>query len=59
MPGLTILEILANEQEIMMRILRRTRYDHLLGLHVLLLCEAGESSTEIADILYCSRSTVY
>jgi transposase len=56
---LTILEISASEQAIMLRTLRRARYGHLLGLHVLLLCAAGKAPTEIADFLYCSRSTVY
>ena len=59
MPGQTILEISADEQALMLRTLRRARYGHLLGLHVLLLCAAGKSPTEIADFLYCSRSTVY
>jgi transposase len=31
----------------------------LLRIHILLLCSAGKSPTEIADFLLCSRSTVY
>ena len=31
----------------------------LLALHVLLLCAAGRTPTEIAAVLFCSRSSVY
>lgn len=43
----------------MLRELRRWRYGLVLNLHLLLLCAAGKSPTEIADFLFCSRSTVY
>lgn len=39
--------------------LRRVRYGYLLALHVVLLCAAGRSPTEIAAVLFCSRSSVY
>jgi transposase len=39
--------------------LRRARYGYLLALHVLLLCAAGRTPTEIAAVLFCSRSSVY
>ena len=41
------------------RELRQVRYGHLLANHILLLCAAGKSPTEIADFLFCSRSSVY
>lgn len=39
--------------------LRRARYGYLLALHVVLLGAAGRSPTEIAAVLFCSRSSVY
>src|SRR5262245_28324199 len=39
--------------------LRRARYGHLLALHLLLLCAAGRTPSEIAAVLFCSRSSVY
>jgi transposase/IS1 family transposase len=39
--------------------LRQARYGYLLALHVLLLCAAGRTPTEIAAFLFCSRSSVY
>jgi putative transposase len=39
--------------------LRRARHGHLLAFHVLLLCTAGRTPTEIATCLFCSRSSVY
>ncbi len=59
MPGKTILEITADEQATMLRELRATRYGHLLALHILLLCAAGRTPSEIASCLFCSRSSVY
>lgn len=43
----------------MLRELRQARYGYLLGLHVLLLCAGGRTPSEIADSLFCSRSSVY
>ena len=39
--------------------LRRARYGYLLALHRLLLRAAGRSPSEIAAVLFCSRSSVY
>ncbi len=39
--------------------LRQARYGHLLALHILLLCAAGRTPTEIASFLFCSRSSIY
>jgi transposase len=39
--------------------LRAARYGHLLAVHILLLCAAGRTPTEIASALFCSRSSVY
>jgi transposase len=43
----------------MLTALRRARYGYLLALHVLLLCAAGRTPTDIAAVLFCSRSSVY
>ncbi len=59
MPGKTILEIPLGEQEQMLRELRAARYGYLLALHALLLCARGRTPSEIAEFLFCSRSSVY
>lgn len=59
MPNSTILDIPLAEQEQMLSQLRRARYGYLLALHVLLLCAAGRTPTEIAPFLLCSRSSIY
>jgi transposase len=59
MPGTTLLDIPQGEQAQMLTALRRARYGYLLALHVLLLCAAGRTPTEIAACLFCSRSSVY
>lgn len=59
MPGTTIIDIPDDEQEQMLTHLRRARYGYLLALHILLLCAAGYSPTEIERVLFCSRSSVY
>ena len=59
MPRTTIVEIPPAEQAQMLAELRRARYGYLLTLQVLLLCAAGRTPTEIAAVLFCSRSTVY
>jgi len=38
--------------------LRRARYGYLLALHLLLLGAAGRTPSEIAAVLFCSRSSV-
>jgi transposase len=39
--------------------LRQARGGYLLPLHILLLCAAEHSPTDIAEFLFCSRSSVY
>jgi transposase len=58
-PRATIVEIPPAEQARMLAELRRARYGYVLALHLLLLCAAGRTPTEIAAVLFCSRSTVY
>ena len=38
--------------------LRRVRYGYLVAVHLLLLGAAGHTPTEIAAVLFCSRSPV-
>jgi transposase len=52
-------EIAPAEQARLLAELRRARYGYLLAVHLLLLCAAGHTPTEIAAVLFCSRSTVY
>src|SRR6266704_2205146 len=59
MPGTTVLDISPQEQAQMLAALRRARYGYLLALHVLLLCAAQQTPSEIAASLFCSRSSVY
>ena len=59
MPRTTLVEIPPAEQARMRAEVRRARYGYLLALHLLLLCAAGRTPTEIAAVLCCSRSTVY
>jgi transposase len=47
------------EQARMVAELRRARYGYLLALHLLLLGAAGRTPSEIAAVLFCSRSSVY
>jgi hypothetical protein len=39
--------------------LRRARSGYLLALHVIWLSAAGRTPTEMATVLFCSRSRVY
>lgn len=55
----TILEISPEQQDWMLRELRRGRYGHLLALHLLLLLLHGKTPSAIADFLLCSRTSVY
>ena len=55
----TCLEIAAEEQAQMLAALRRARYGYLLALHMVLWCAAGRTPTDIAAVLFCSRSSVY
>ena len=59
MPRPTIVEIPPEEQARMRAELRRARYGHLLALHLLLLCATGRTPSEVANVLFCSRSSVY
>jgi hypothetical protein len=43
----------------MLKYLRCARYGFLLTMHILLLCTAGKTPTEIAKFLFWSRSSVY
>jgi transposase len=58
-PRTRIVEISPAEQARMRAELRRARYGYLLALHLLLLCAAGRTPSEIAAVLFCSRSSVY
>jgi transposase len=58
-PRTTIVEIPPEEQARMRAELRRARYGYLLALHLLLLCAAGRTPSEVATVLFCSRSSVY
>jgi putative transposase len=57
-PKATIVDIPQPEQARMLAELRRARYGYLLALH-LLLGAAGRTPSEIAAVLFCSRSSVY
>jgi putative transposase len=59
MPKSTVVDIPPKEQAAMLAALRRARYGYLLALHILLLCAAGRNPTDIAAVLFCSRSSVY
>jgi len=59
MPKRPLVEISPDEQTQILVALRRARYGYLLALHILLLCAAGRNPTEIAAVLFCSRSSVY
>jgi hypothetical protein len=59
MPKSTVVEILQEEQAQMLAALRRARYGYVLALHIVLWCAAGRNPTDIAAVLFCSRSSVY
>jgi hypothetical protein len=58
MPKNTVIEMCPKEQAGLLAVLRRARYGYLLTLHIRLLCARGRSPTEIAAVLFCSRSRV-
>jgi transposase len=58
-PRPTIVEIPPAEQARLRAELRRARYGYLLALHLLLLCAAGRTPSDVAAVLFCSRSSVY
>ena len=59
MPKSTFVELRPEEHRQILAALRRPRYGSLLALHMLWLCAAGRSPTDIAAVLLCSRSSVY
>jgi transposase len=59
MPKSTVIVIPPAERAEMLAALRRARYGYLLALHILLLCAAGRTPTDIAAALFGSRSSVY
>jgi transposase len=58
-PASTIIDLSASEQEHLLFELRHARFGYWLALHILLLCAAGYTPTQIAAVLFCSRSSVY
>jgi len=58
LPKTTIVDLPPAEQAHMVAEVRRARYGYVLALHILRLCAAQRSPTEIAAVLFCSRSTV-
>jgi transposase len=59
MPRNTVLDLAQEEHAQLLAALRRARYGYLLALHILLWCAATRNPTEIAAVLFCSRSSVY
>lgn len=59
MSDTTLLELAELEQEALLKELRQSRYGHMLAIHILLLLAARKKPTEIAESLFCSRSSVY
>ena len=59
MPKCTFVEMAPEEHKQILAALRRARYGYLLALHILVLCAAGRTPTDIAAVLFCSRSSVY
>jgi putative transposase len=59
MPKSAVVDIPPEEQTEMLAALRRARYGSLLALHIVLLWTMGRNPTEIAAVLFCSRSSVY
>jgi hypothetical protein len=54
----TIVDIPMTEQARRLAELRRARYGYLLAVHLLLLGAAGRPPSEVAAVLFCSRSSV-
>jgi len=59
MPKSTVVDMAQEAQAEMLAALRRARYADLLALHLVWLCAMGRNPTEIAAVLFCSRSRVY
>jgi hypothetical protein len=58
-PSTTIIEMAPEEQAHILAAVRRARPGYVLALQLLLLCAAQQTPTEIAAVLYCSRTPVY
>src|SRR5258705_13015575 len=59
LPKSTGLEIPVEKEAQTLAALRRSRHGYLLVLHIVLLSAAGRNPTDIAAVLFCSRSSVY
>jgi hypothetical protein len=55
----TIIEMAPEEQAHILAAIRRARYGYELAWHILLLCAAHRTPTEIGAVRFCSRTTVY
>ena len=53
--------ILASEErkDLIREMKRERRPSRRLRMHIVVLCAVGRSPTEIARVLFCSRTTVY
>jgi transposase len=58
-PRTTIIEMAPEEQAHILAEVRRARHGYVLALQLVLLCAAQRTPTEIAAVLFCSRTTVY
>jgi hypothetical protein len=58
-PSTTIIEMAPEEQAHILAAVRRARPGDVLALQLLLLGAAQQTPTEIAAVLYCSRTPVY
>jgi transposase len=59
MPKRTFVELPPEEHRQILAALRHARYGYLLALHILVLCAAGRTPTDMAAVRFCSRSSVY
>jgi hypothetical protein len=59
MPQTTLLDMPHEEQAQMLAALRQARYGYFLALHVLLLCAAGRTPTEIAAFYDVHQTVLY
>jgi hypothetical protein len=58
MPKATIVDIAPAEQAHILAEVRRARQGEVWAWPILLLCAVQRTPTEIAAVLFCSRSTV-
>jgi transposase len=59
MPRSTVLDLSQEEHAQLLAALRRAWHGYWLAIHILLLRAATYNPTEIAAVLFCSRSSVY